>query len=761
MVEALTIKEEEALFLLTENSIIDEMRTVVEQFWLPPHKACAQIEKIIRLYTDDLSLKVMVSGETKNISLYIIGSSGVLALTPFSNIDSNVLLQKVYGESLLPKNRKWYIFPPDPRLIRRLTLPKVLLVNPCVLENFPVPRLSLSIGLLASYLRKYQKADVRIIDMQMGFTVKDIIDEALQFRPVLFGLSISFGQKGIALSILDEIYNARKPAITDPLIVLGNIIPAAFPSEFLERYPDSIVAHREGELTIMGLVEYLQGERELESVPGITFRNKLGNIQSTPNESVPMALIPLPALDTIEDLVRCKGALTLELSRGCQWNACTFCPREHKSSIWKTFPTEQILDQFIRLRQICDHFGLSRHVFLADEEFVGGMNDGLETERITGLSQELRRRDIGIHIDAAARVDQVYSPSMGTAWHIKRMKMWHLCRQAGLDRLFMGIESGSNAQLQRYGKGISAGHAVIAIRILSALGIPLRFGFIMFDQLMIGLKDLKENITFLERTDAFMKPIDVQEYGYEKLFELLLRDKDFVATFSANKPIYAGVSYMLATMEVLINSRYKVMLKHAERQYGKQLILDENTPDTNMGRYKVVFVDGLIKDISVSSQKWIDRHFGAAYTIKSAYKIAPEPERKYLMDWMIAYRSISLLLVKALVFIFDENENPEELFDIMTSGILEPNLPSSLGEFRNDSRKGNPVYRARLIEDCLNIFDRLVEVEMRKLKTLMELGEVTDTADGRLHAVLQRWQANKGMWVLINDADHASEHEVS
>jgi hypothetical protein len=756
MAEVLTVEREEALSPLTENRIIDQMRTVLEQFWLPPHQSEAKIEKIIRSHLEEPSLRVIVSGETDNISLYILSSSGIFVLNPFSSINSNFLLQEVYGESLLPKGRKWYIFPPDPRLIRRLTLPKVMLVNPCVLENFPVPRLSLSIGLLAGYLRKYQKADVRIVDMQMGATVEDIVDEVLRFRPILFGLSISFGQKDIALSILDGVFSIRRGALTDPLVVLGNIIPAAFPSEFLERYPNLIVAYREGELTIKALVEYLQGERELESVPGITYRNELGYIQSTPNESVPMASMPLPSLDTINDLARCKGALTLELSRGCQWNACTFCPREHKSGVWKTFSTEQILDQFTRLGQLCDHFGLSRHVFLADEEFVGGMNDGLETERIAGLSQELVRRDVRIQFDAAARVDQVYSPGMGTAWHVKRMEMWHLCKQAGLDRLFLGIESGSNAQLQRYGKGIRAEHAVIAIRVLSSLGIPLRFGFIMFDQLMIGLNDLRENIAFLERTDAFMNPIDVEEYGYERLFELLLRDRDFIAAFSASKPIYAGVSYMLATMEVLINSRYKVMLKNSEKQYGKQLILDKTTPDTNMARYRVEFVDDLIKDISVSCQKWIDRHFGVAYAIKSAFKVAPEAERKHLMDWMVTYRRTSLLLVKALVAIFDENDSPKEPFDIIVTEIQKPNLASGLEELRKDFRRRNPAYRAELIEDCLNIFDRLVEVEIHKLKALIEVGSVTDTAEGRLKTVLNRWRANIGVWMLINDADRLS-----
>ncbi len=288
---------------------------------------------------------------------------------------------------------------------------------------------------------------------------------------------------------------------------------------------------------------------------------------------------------------------------------CTFCPREHKSNHWKTLPTVQIIEQFRNLRVVCDQFGFAKQLFLADEEFVGGMNDGVETERIVEIAQTLITEQLHMRFDAAARVDQVYDPKMEKSWHLDRMRMWHLCRQAGLDRLFLGIESGSNAQLRRYGKGIQVEDSVFAIRILSALGIPLRFGFITFDQLMVGLKDLKDNIAFLERTDAFLEESDVTQYGYEQLFDLLLHDSAFIQAHSMNKPIYEGISYMLSTMEVLINSRYALLLQHAERRHNKMLILDKERPDSNMGRYQVTFVDDLIGDMSTACQKWIDRHF--------------------------------------------------------------------------------------------------------------------------------------------------------
>jgi hypothetical protein len=337
--------KESILLQLTELQVLAEIKQILSEFWLPPHEMSMQIRKIVDLLLEGMPLEIVVSGETRNVSLYVISTNEVLVFTPFSTIENNVLLQEVYSTTSLPQKCVWYIFPADALLLRRLSFPKVLLVNPCVLEHFPIPRLCLSIGSLASYLRKYQKADVHLIDMQVGSTVEDILEEVRSFRPVLFGLSISYGQKHLALSILKHIYQAKAEGFIDPLVVLGNILPASFPQEYTELYPDLIIVCGEGELTIIGLIEYLQGVRKLSSIPGIAYRDLSGKIQRTLNISVPMETIPLPALDTIRDIARCRGAITVELSRGCQWNGCAFCPREHKSSHWKTFPTSQTMER--------------------------------------------------------------------------------------------------------------------------------------------------------------------------------------------------------------------------------------------------------------------------------------------------------------------------------------------------------------------------------------------------------------------------------
>ena len=720
---------------------MDSFINILSKFWLSPEEMVDLVVKDIEKHTKNNSLKVIVSGETENISLYILDKNDVFIFSPFTPIENNVLLNEIYDKKKLPLNINSYIFPLDNKILNRLKMPKVLLVNPCVNENFPIPRLCLSVGILAGYLRKYQKAEVRIIDMQMNFTLSDVEKFVELFSPYLIAISISFGQKDLAISILEKVYK-NKFSNKKPLIVLGNVIPASYPQEFLDLYPNILISRGEGEITLLKLIDYIKGKCKLSEVPGIVYLNETNIIKRTENSSVSMSDIPLPALDTIKSISYLRGALTLELSRGCQWNSCSICPREHKSSLWKTYNPEEVSRLFYLIHKVCEEFNLEKHIFLADEEFIGDTSNE-ETERIQNICNILINNKYHLKYDASTRVDQIYTPNKDNEWHIKRVEMWHFCKKSGLEKLFVGIESGSDNQLKRYNKGIKKSDSVIAIRILTALGISPRFGFITFDPLMQGFNDLKENIEFLSRTDAFIKKIDVEKYGYNKLFHLL-QDERFVEANKMGIPIYAGVSYMLASLEVLINSHYVEMIREVEQNKRKMLISND-VPDINMCRYKTKYLDEFIQDISVSTQKWIDRNFAVAYCVKSLHKVAPPSEKKILMNWMITYRMISLFLLRALIYIFDESDDESIIVPLENLHII-----NSIRNLRLKYKHDKSLNRLTLILKCMDIFEDLVKKQNDEIFNLLEIGMVSDNSNKNLYTVLHTWENNMGIWKLIN-----------
>jgi hypothetical protein len=72
-----------------------------------------------------------------------------------------------------------------------------------------------------------------------------------------------------------------------------------------------------------------------------------------------------------------------------------------------------------------------------------------------------------------------------------------LLRKAGLVKIFVGLESGSETQLKRYRKGFSLDEFIKAYELLKKCNIECEFGLILLDPLM-NLNELKQSLRFLE-----------------------------------------------------------------------------------------------------------------------------------------------------------------------------------------------------------------------------------------------------------------------
>lgn len=612
--------------------------------------------------------------------------------------------------------------------------PALVLVNPCVLDNFPVPRLNLSTAYLASHIRKSDRGRVTILDMQLGLTVEDVVAQTLAARPHLVGISVSFGQLGVARQIASRL-RARNPRVG---LVFGNVVAALGADQILSEFPDSVVATGQGEITMAELCDWVSGKCDLSDVAGISYVEQ-GALRSTLPRKFNIDELPPPALDTLPGLRRLSGALTAEFSRGCQYGACTFCPRDHKARGWQGMSAPTMLRHFEALSNAARTAGLRNHIFLADEEFVGREMAGLEVKRIVDFAQGLLNVNNTTSWDTEARVDQVYRPDRDLDWHVSRLRMWDLCHQAGLERLFMGIESGSEAQLRRYGKGSTINQNLMAIRLLSGLGIPLRFGFITFDPLMEGLGDLKANLRFLGRTDAFLKP-DVSLAGNYEGMHAAAHDESYVRQHAVGVPIYSGVSYMGATLEVLLRSPYHQMVLNFERETGRKLIRTDKPVDLNMARYEVAYADPLIGHIAEASQRWIDRNFAVAYTLKSLHKSAPKDQRATLMGHMVKLRECHYELLAGSAASLDRDAAMLANVNEYLSRVGAPQL----GVANDDSAFGPHLMRTlETFQVAASKILGLVESDIRG-------GNIGDNGDQALGKALSRWQDQWSKWMLLN-----------
>lgn len=355
-----------------------------------------------------------------------------------------------------------------------------------------------------------------------------------------------------------------------------------------------------------------------------------------------------------------------------------------------------------------------------------------------------RHKDI--RFDLAARADSVYEPKRSKEWNIERLTMWSYLAKSGVERVFIGVESGSKQQLKRYGKGTTPEQNIIALRLLSALGIQLRIGFIMFDQMMKGFEDIKENLHFLERTDAVIKPVETAILSFKELFEHLTEDQEFIEKHKMGRPVHSIVSYMLASMEVLMNAPYARMVQIAEKKNDVSLILNEGKPDTNMGRYAILFIDPVVGELSLAAQKWIDSNFSIMYTIKSLYKVARKEEKVVLYNYMVKHRDISHYLLKFLVYKLEENP---VIDDTLNDYLLKENYLNAVLAIGDKEKTEGPL-RDKVTQYLTN-WQGLMAGLVYEIDSDISTGKITDSIDKRLRKSIDSWRSKMGTWELINN----------
>jgi hypothetical protein len=659
--------------LQTMRALWPDIAGVLNTPWKTPQALAREIRmhlQSVPCWTQGEDLRVDVAGAPDHHLLCLLLERQVIVCNPRQeqSLTAHPFVRELreqyharFAEQALCAPGDCLIAPLSARLKARLTLPSVLLVSLFHPEMYPATRLTLGIASLASYVRLRHLARVEIMDSQFDIGVRDILERVSVARPDILGVSVNFGQFDLMEQLLDGIYaSEREP----PAVILGNILPAMCFQEILQVYPDVLICRKEGELSLAELVSCGRDRSRLSQVPGIWYRNEQGRLISTPPAYLPMEQLPPPAFDTIEELFRRDGVITAEFSRGCQYNRCSFCPRSHKGSIWRTVPVATMLQQWEIFARIFRHFQRTPHVFLADEDFIGKEEGDATIQRISDFCAGVRAQDLRIPFDASCRADQIFQEKRDRAWHVQRGKLLRTCVDSGLSRLFLGVESGASAQLVRYNKGSSVQELVSAIRYLSLLGVRLRFGFIFFDPLM-SAQDLRENIEFLGRTDVILP--EQSGAPIEEIFALVLAHHQQVLSGVRGQAVFNQVSYMVSPLEVLAKSRYLFEI----REQAPHLISEQL--DVSFARYQATYALSEIQHIWRACQSWVQYCFPIVYALKGLQKVSQGEEYALLWQAITAHRSLSYLLIRSLAQIFS-------LVDSATVARWEQMHPGICGE---------------------------------------------------------------------------------
>jgi len=488
---------------------------------------------------------------------------------------------------------------PGGDVMERLTRPRVVLVSLFEPSVFPLPRFALGVSDLARAVRRGFSGQVEMIDMQFGLTVGDVAREVLDLEPDLVGISATFGQHDLMRELLQLLF--AQGEVSPSATILGGSLAALNADLLCAEYPGILVAEGPGEEAMKDIVRHWQGEIERGEIRGV-LGNGLEPSRLRPTHRDADSF--MPELDLVERTLDEGGVMQLESSRGCT-HACSFCPRSHKGS-WagEESSLETILAAIEPLYE--ERPTLSRKLFLVDEEFVGYDREGEALARCEEVAAQLDRA--GFTWETSTRVDQVVRPDRDRDWHLRRIEFWRALLEQGLGRCLFGVESGVDTILRRFNKHTTVEQNVLAIRTLTAMGVPIRITYITFDPLMT-MEELVESYSFQGRRDVILPPDP--SLSPAQLYEAV-RDPSYVAGAAPGRPFYDEISYMLVSMECLIGSPYLRAVEEAGLAREVQPL---------MGRRDAAYADPAIGLMSEWSQRWIDRSFSFDYMLKSLEKI--------------------------------------------------------------------------------------------------------------------------------------------
>jgi radical SAM superfamily enzyme YgiQ (UPF0313 family) len=311
----------------------------------------------------------------------------------------------------------------------------------------------LGVGFLGTIL-KQQGHEVHIFDQNAEGANDDLLlNEVAAFQPAVVGFSVITPNYPVARQQM----RALKLRYPDIQVIAGGIHASMFPEDLIADGADAVVLG-EGESVITELVVCLTEDRDPSHISGLVFRKQTGELVKTAGWSQTSALDDLPFVDRrLYNLPRYTHHSMLA-SRGCPHH-CAFCCNYtgtiRNDGVAIRFH-ERVIDEMEHLR---DAFG-AREIFFADDIFL------LRKHDIHQFCRSCTARSLGVRWIGqlrADRVDRAIATAMG---------------EAGCQRIYFGIESGSEAILQRARKGMTKDQIRRGVRAAVDSGLRAKTGWI-------------------------------------------------------------------------------------------------------------------------------------------------------------------------------------------------------------------------------------------------------------------------------------------
>ena len=324
-----------------------------------------------------------------------------------------------------------------------------LLVYPALITEMPY-----SIAVLAGVLREGGFNIFTVINtFRYPLETEDFVAIAKKNNIRIVGISM------LTFQVLKTFKLIRAFKKEGMIVVVGGAHATDCPEEIVSNGAD-IVVRNEGEVTLRELSNYWkeEGKVSLNQISGLTFRDKTGEIISTPSREriQNLAEIPLPYYDCFDlntfkqpnGLI--KGFQRIYTSRGCPGH-CTFCDWKVFGQTVSYFPTSLLIDQ---IKKGVNEYGITSFT-IADDCFT------INRKHVYAFCEEIVKIRPSVIWQSSTRANLV------------DREMLSIMKDAGCYLISFGLESGDPESLRKMHKGVKLKDNIESPKIAHEVGLEV------------------------------------------------------------------------------------------------------------------------------------------------------------------------------------------------------------------------------------------------------------------------------------------------
>lgn len=310
---------------------------------------------------------------------------------------------------------------------------------------------------IANPFYSYNYDDIRnqCCDRSLNLFI-DYYDEKLKSVSLdeysLIGISIcdlSQVVPGLTLArMLKERYNAHVTLGGNYIYKIRNDLKNI--PEFFGLFCDSLQIG-DGELSLVTLIEALDGKRDVKDVYSLVYKNDDGEIVINPSAPLlDMDKIEFPDFDGY-DFSKYFSAdiiIPVQLSKGCYWGKCTFCDFYTGQQCYDTKSVERAADE---VEALIEKYGY-RHFAFVDE--------AVPPAYYNRFALELIKRNVKINFYSFARLEKGFTPEV-----LKNLY------EAGACFFAWGYEAQSPRIMKLLNKGVDVDYRLTLLENAKAAGL--------------------------------------------------------------------------------------------------------------------------------------------------------------------------------------------------------------------------------------------------------------------------------------------------